>query len=208
MNEKEKVRQRIIEKAKQDFAKYGFSGVKTDALASDLGMSKRTLYSFFSSKKELLSEVINSAAGEMKQKMSAVVKQLDKPDSDFIETLKEIWDIISSHSQTFTKEFFEDLKKYAPEQWKKIEDLRIKQLKSNFTKIHNIGVKKGYVKPDIDKEIFYLLYHFSINNILSPEIVSETPLTTKRVFENIIDVLLTGSLTEKGRSEYLKKNIV
>ena len=200
---KDIIKNRILDKAKYEFAKHGYSKVKTESLAVDSGISKRTLYENFPSKEILLSEIIDSELKHVKEHLESVVKKINEPDADFVRVLKALWNIMSISSSTFTKEFFEDLKKYAPAQWAKIESFRVEQIKSNFTKLHSFGVKKGYIKSNIDKDVFYLIFHYSFNNILIPEIVCELHVSTKEAMENIIDVLLTGSLTDKGRSEYI-----
>jgi AcrR family transcriptional regulator len=50
------LRERIIEKAMQDFAMHGIRAVKMDDLATELGISKRTLYEIFKDKETLLFE--------------------------------------------------------------------------------------------------------------------------------------------------------
>ena len=50
------LRERIIEKAMQDFSMHGIRAVKMDDLANELGISKRTLYEIFKDKETLLFE--------------------------------------------------------------------------------------------------------------------------------------------------------
>ena len=47
-------RERIIEHAMEMFATQGIKSVRMDDIASQLGMSKRTLYELFGDKEELL----------------------------------------------------------------------------------------------------------------------------------------------------------
>ena len=52
------VRDRIVATAERIFLRSGFSRVLMDDLARELGMSKKTLYSHFASKEELLRAVL------------------------------------------------------------------------------------------------------------------------------------------------------
>ncbi|MFH1049991.1 MAG: TetR/AcrR family transcriptional regulator [bacterium] len=198
------IKNRIVAEAKSAFAKNGYSKVNTQFLANELGISKRTLYEHFPSKERLLEEIIDRDLKEIKLHLDNIVKEIKKTDSDFLYNLNRLWNIMSKTSYTFSKEFFEDLRKYAPGQWKKIESFRAKQIKSNFTKLHSIGVKRGIIKSNINKDVFYLIYYYSLHFILVPEVLSELPVTNQDALKNIIDVLLTGSLTEKGRTDYSK----
>jgi AcrR family transcriptional regulator len=197
------LRERILEKAKEKFSRYGYSQVKTDDLASELGISKRTLYEYFNSKESILGEVIDSEFKYIHDNISRIVSRAEDENVDFVQILKELWNAMSETSCTFTREFFDNLSKYAPIYYNNIEQFRIDEIKTNFTKLYSAGIKKGYIRQDIDKDVFYLIFHYSLNNILMPEVLSDLPLTTKQAVENIVEVLLTGSLTEKGRSEYI-----
>jgi len=198
------IKNRIVEKAKESFAKNGYSKVNTQFLANELGISKRTLYEHFPSKEKLLEEIVDRDLREIKKHVDQIIKDIKKSESDFLFNMDKLWNVMSKTSCTFTKEFFEDLRRYAPKQWKKIEIFRAKQIRSNFTKLHSIGVKRGIIKPNINKDIFYLIYYNSLHNILVPEVLSDLPISNQEALQNIIDVLLTGSLTEKGRKKYLE----
>ncbi len=215
------IKNRILNEARTAFTKNGYSKVNTQYLANKLGISKRTLYEYFSSKEYLLEEIVDRDLKEIKLNVNKIIMELRVPGSDFLLNLSKLWNLMSKTSCTFSKEFFEDIRKFAPDQWSKIEKFRAKQIKSNFTKLHSIGVKKGIIKANINKDIFvlldnrycfknkdifYLIYYNSLHNILVPEVLSELPLTNQEALNNIIDVLLSGSLTEKGRTDYLKIN--
>ena len=198
------IKNRIVAEAKSAFANTGYSKVNTQFLANAIGISKRTLYEYFPSKELLLEEIIDRDLKEIKLHVDDIIQEINKTDSDFLYNLNLLWNLMSKTSCAFKKEFFEDLRRFAPGQWKKIESFRAKQIKSNFTKLHSIGVKRGIIKPNINKDIFYLIYYNSLHNILVPEILSDLPVTNQEALKNIIDVLLTGSLTDKGRTEFLK----
>ena len=201
-NSKTEIKNRIVEEAKSAFAKNGYNKVNTQFLAQELGISKRTLYEHFPSKERLLEEIIDRDIEEIKKHIDKIVTEINKPDSDFLYNLNKLWNIMSRTSYTFTKEFFDDVRRFAPGQWKKIESFRAKQIKTNFTKLHAVGIKRGIIKSNINKDIFYLIYYNSLHNILVPEVLSDLPVSSQEALKNIIDVLLTGSLTDFGRSGY------
>jgi AcrR family transcriptional regulator len=203
--EKDILKNRIKELARTQFAKKGFSYVKTDDLAKDLGISKRTLYDHFPSKENLLSAVIDDELKAIDTQLNAIMKSELVKEGDFIGIMKKLLGLMSSQSCTFTKEFFDDIRRVAPSQWDRIEEFRMKGFKANFDLLHNLGVKNGYVKKNINKEIFFLIFSHALHNIMTPEVISKLPFTTLEVTESIIEVLLTGALTESGRERYLRK---
>ena len=56
----------IITAAKKLFTKYGFKKVSMDEIASEAGVTKKTVYTYFSSKEELLKYCIKEELNNMK----------------------------------------------------------------------------------------------------------------------------------------------
>ena len=66
-------RDRIAATAERIFFAAGFSRVLMDDLARELGMSKKTLYSHFSSKEDLLRAVLARRTREVERGLEAIV---------------------------------------------------------------------------------------------------------------------------------------
>lgn len=102
------IKDRIIEGAAQLFKTYGIKSVTMDSIASQLGISKRTIYEVFSDKDELLEgtlrwmaerqrELINKVLGESENSIVAIFKLLE---------------INMNHFQDMSPAFQADMKKY------------------------------------------------------------------------------------------------
>ena len=72
--------------SKEHFLRLGFSKVTMREIATDLGMSKKTLYEYFQSKEELLSEVINRLQNEVREKIDATIENVE---IDFLEKIEK-----------------------------------------------------------------------------------------------------------------------
>ena len=53
------MKDKIISKAKEMFLKLGFKSITMDDIACEMCISKKTIYKYFSSKEELVSECVN-----------------------------------------------------------------------------------------------------------------------------------------------------
>ncbi|MBF4985337.1 helix-turn-helix transcriptional regulator, partial [Nonlabens mediterrranea] len=51
------IKSEILEKSMEMFLDLGFKSVTMDDISSEMGMSKKTLYSYFKNKEELITEV-------------------------------------------------------------------------------------------------------------------------------------------------------
>jgi AcrR family transcriptional regulator len=199
-------KQRIAALAKDKFSRQGYSGVKTSDLAEELGISKRTLYQHFSSKRELFDYVVDCEFDHVKSEMQAMRTRLEDYESlDFIGELSRLWKRMTESSTTFTKEFHSDLKKNLPETYERIHQFRREQIQNNFKKIHEIGVKKGYIKGHINQHILYQMHKICIEELLNPENMEKLPCTVREVMSSIFEVLLFGALTRKGKLEFDEK---
>lgn len=75
----------IIEAARLLFHKYGFKKVSMDEIAREAGVTKRTIYSYFSSKEDLLKYFIQEEILNMKN----IVEEIDNKNLDFFETVSQ-----------------------------------------------------------------------------------------------------------------------
>lgn len=197
-------RNKILNVAREQFVKYGFNNVKTDVLAKEAGISKRTLYENFSSKEKLFEETIKLMLEELSMKINSIIEKMRERGSNIIDELKNLWALYSDTSNSFTKELFEDIKKVNPKILQMIEEFRSEQMHKNFDKVVSLGINKGIFRDDINYKIVFLIHYHSVQNILRPEVVYELPLSCNDVVAEIYDVLLKGLLTDKGRKAYKK----
>ncbi len=205
MPESEIVKARIIETARQAFAKYGYRRVRTSDIAQKAGISKRTLYKHFPSKEAIFQTVIIQSHLKLENDISKVLDRIvNDENSDFVKELANITKINIDSLSTFTKEFYEDIEKLSPDSWSMIAKFRENHMKTIFFKIYEIGENRGVFKPDVNYELIYLIKSSAFNAIMTPEILATLPLTTKQVVESIIKVLFTGILTDEGNKKFME----
>jgi len=127
-NKKQKVatgegaaRERIVSEARRHFMAHGFRGVTMDDLASELGMSKKTLYAHFASKGALLAAVIED-------KLRTAEADLDRIAAgypgDFLKALHELLECLRQHSEELQPPFLRDMAREAPELFQLVQTRR------------------------------------------------------------------------------------
>src|SRR5215831_14010429 len=77
---------RIVDGARRHFFAHGFRGVSMDDLAAELGMSKKTLYSRFDTKLQLLEAVIDEQFRRVSEECERILAAGGR---DFSATLQE-----------------------------------------------------------------------------------------------------------------------
>jgi len=109
MNSEQEIKDRILHTAYEKFQQYGFSKVTMEEIAADLGISKKTLYKYFSNKEHVLRELLDN----FKCDFELYVENLFKDDSiEFIEKLKNLSEAIILSIDKYTPYFvnIQDLK--------------------------------------------------------------------------------------------------
>lgn len=194
---------RILESAREQFANRGFSKVTTDEIASELGISKKTLYKHFPKKETLLQEVMEWTMYEIRQ---GAEKILNDDRLEFTEKLESIMTFIGGQvSRYLTKPFLRDIKRSAPELWARFEAFRKEQINSKFSNLITLGIKIGVFRKDVNQQLVVLVYLNAIQNIIHPETLSHLPFTASEAFESIIKIIFEGILTDHGRQNFAKK---
>ena len=197
----EKIKKRILDKIRDLFFKRGFSRVTMDELASELGISKKTLYNHFSGKAEMLELVVQDIKREL---TSGVDRILLQDELNFKEKLLAILAYIGKTLAHLEPAFLIDLKKSNPEISKEIEAYKREAAFSRFSVLLDEGIKKGFVKQDVNKSMAVLVYSSMIEMATNPEYIDNlpedlkqgVPFSTTDIFKGMVLVMLNGILNE------------
>ena len=142
-------RQKIIEEGAMMFRTYGIRAVTMDMLASQLGISKRTIYEVFSDKDELLKGVLKWMLERQRELMTKVFTESENT----IEAIFKILDLMMDHFQKMSPAFQMDMKRLHMDLKKNPGELDELPYFSNNSDILIRGIREGVFRDDIDVEI-------------------------------------------------------
>ena len=199
-NSSAQMKARILVIAREKFMQFGFSSVTTEEIASDLGISKKTLYAHFPSKEELLREAILGLLDEVELQLKGIL--LDS-EIDFSEKLSRALALVRDRFSRVSKPFAHDMARNAPHLWREFEAYRQKKIFRQFAKLFSFGVSKDLIRDDINYDLIVLIFDKLVESVMNPEVVSGIPYSTDEVFDHMMSVFLAGILTDKVRSEML-----
>ncbi len=143
-NGKAEQKDRILAYAIENFSRNGIRNVKMDDIASDLGISKRTLYQLFKDKENLLVECFKYSEKRSAKLYSELIKSTDNILELYTKWLKMRIDEIRS----VNPQFFSDLNKYSRVQ-KYFRDVSALKSKEGL-KFINMGIAQGLFRNDIN----------------------------------------------------------
>ena len=140
------VRERVLHCAEGLFLSQGFSLITMDALASELGMSKKTLYRYFPSKEALLAEVMDKRFARITSELEAVERD-DR--LNFIEKLRGMMGVMTERVAEVRQPFLTDIKRHAPGMFAKVEAFRGKLIPDLFGRLIENGRKDGMIRNGV-----------------------------------------------------------
>jgi len=195
-------RARILEAARDQFLRLGFSPVTTDDIASAAGVSKATLYRAFPGKEELFREVI---LGQLLEIETGIDSLISAGDRDFVSKLAAILSFMGLELSKLSGLVTVDMQRNAPAVWKEFEAFRRQRVFAKLKRILEEGRASGVFRSDIHQDFLILLYATIIQEVMNPATLVPFSLSFGEAFQIIITILLEGALTGKARSRYLSR---
>ncbi|MBK7500287.1 MAG: TetR/AcrR family transcriptional regulator [Ignavibacteriales bacterium] len=189
MEEKDK----IIEQIEDKLFKEGFYKTTMDEVASELGMSKKTIYKFFPSKDDLVMAIAKHFMNVMKSK---IVPALNT-DKNAIEKLAELINILATASDKISTKRMEEMKRHFPEIWNEIDRFRTKMMFENITKIINQGKDEGLF-IDYPTSIIMTILVVSVRSIVNPDFILNNSFSIIEGARFTFKIIIGGIVTEKG----------
>lgn len=188
------IRERIIQEASESFKTFGIKSVTMDALANQLGMSKRTIYEAFSDKEELLMAVLSRMAQEQKE---IVKKVLDESENSIFAIFKML-EFSRDNFQYLNPSFQADLKKYHHDLLiKSEENIEMPDYRNHYLVIER-GIEEGLFRKDLNTELINRgLYNLG-RSMMDNDQYPYEKFTRREVISNIFINYLRGISTLKG----------
>jgi AcrR family transcriptional regulator len=189
---------RIIEAATDRFMDAGLYKVTMDEIASDLRMSKKTVYKFFPSKEDLLKAIVHT----MLRRVESEVQSITSSEIPFEDKFISILTLVGKILRRLSRPFMTDLQRFAPGLWKEIETFRREKVFSKIQQIFRQAKKEGVFREDLDPDLFFLVLTTAMQGIMNPQVLSQQPFSAEEAFKGIFRILYEGALTEEARIRF------
>lgn len=195
MLEKEK----ILHYSREKFLSEGISKVTMDEIAREMRISKKTLYKYFPSKKELAHDAIFDMTNTLKKNFSKII---DGPFNS-ISKLHQISQVFFGIAKTFSDKWLDDIRINHYDLWLKIDDFRIKVIMENFAKVLEQGKAEGSF---VDRPTPIVLAAFigAVRGVINPEFLMNNSFSAQSAAQHTLDMLFSSLLTKQGRKVYKK----
>jgi len=188
-------KERILVKSHELFNRYGIRSVSMDDIAAQLGMSKKTLYQYFTDKDELVNAVFD---GALKSNQGLCIASREQRDNAIHEIFLS-FDMVRDMLMNMNPSLIFDLQKYHPSAFKKYQlfknEFLYKLIKSNLER----GIEEELYRPEIDVEVLSRYRLHSVMLSFNPEVFPEHKINFLQIEEELIEHFMYGLATVKGQ---------
>ena len=191
---------KILEKSVDMFLNFGFKSVTMDDIASEMAISKKTLYKFYTNKAAL----VDAATVSVQESIDRAVLFIKSKNYNAIEeefTVKAAFN--EMFKNTKNSPMFQ-LKKYYPETYEKLIERQIRIFRDcnldNLTK----GIAQGFYRSDIKKELIGSFYFTLIFGIFEKDTGLEIQDILKAEYQ-ILEYHIRAIATDRGVQELEKQ---
>jgi len=192
----------IVLVASRLFEQFGIRSVSIDNVCNELHISKKTFYTHFARKEDLVEAVLNYDDRNTHEKFKKLLQNKNAVESLII-IIKEIKKDIECKSQTM----FYDLEKYHPNVFERYMMKKNNEMRVGFELNLMQGISEGYYRDDLDVELVSLFHSLQIKH--SFQLMEQSPkkYPKKRVVEFFIDLMIHLIANEKGL-QFMKENSI
>lgn len=189
----------ILNEVGKLYLKHGVKSVTMDDVAHELSLSKKTIYRYFTDKKDLVSQVIDTFFLKNPHFRLTEAKGVNAIDRilNIRKHMVKVFQLIQNNLEY-------DLKKTYPCVHKKVIDFKRKKIyEDNFSATEQ-GKKEGLFRNELDSDFIAKLIVGRFLLIFNPDngIFTSSDLINIKLFDQAIDYHFHAICTEKGLKYY------
>lgn len=177
---------RIIQVAHELFHTRGYRSVTISDIADRLGMSKKTIYLYFSGKEEIAEAVVKRGMGRITQTVDLSDLQSANP----LQVLRDTLVQVKEEIVRFGPLFLEDVQKYLPDLWNQIETFRAEKIQF-IERLLRRAQEEGLVKG-VDPHLAMIIFLETVKTLVRPDTQSRHGYSMMEVLETLIAIFCSG----------------
>ncbi|XRE43583.1 Transcriptional regulator, AcrR family [Tenacibaculum discolor] len=195
------MRDKIINKAGEMFLTLGFKSTTMDDIAKELGMSKKTLYKYFSNKTALVDASTESVHNTISETIDTVKSQnYNAVEEEF--AVKAIFKEMFKNAKTSP---MYQLKKYYPETYTKLIEREVCMFRDCNVDNLKKGVEQGLYRANIKGELLVNFYFTLVFGVFESELYSNDMQEVMEIEYEILEYHIRAIATQKGVEELEKQ---
>lgn len=194
------IKERISGKAHELFMRFGFRSVSMDDIANHLGMSKKTLYQYFTDKDALVDAVLDREVCDTETDCKTMQLDADNAVHELLLTMDEIHEQFSNMNPMVLY----DLEKFHPKAWQKFlkhkNQFLYKIIKDNIER----GINEELYRPEINVDVMSRFRLESMMVMFNVDVFPPNKYNLGTVTQETMEHYLYGLANLKGHKLIIK----
>lgn len=186
---------RILDKALNLFFRYGIRGITMDEIATECGISKKTIYQFYENKDALVDAVVKTKIEE--SEMNCISSETASENA-----IHEIFlsiDVVQKMFEEMNPNVIFDLQKHHPKSYDRIQQHKSKFVYSVLKKNMERGISQGLYREDFDLDIIAKLRLETVFLPFRQDLFPVSQYSVGYVEQMLQEQFLYGMATLKGQ---------
>jgi AcrR family transcriptional regulator len=193
-------KERILLRAHELFNKYGIRSVSMDDLAAQLGMSKKTLYQYYTDKDELVNAVFVAMMEGNQTQCKLDRQRAENP----IHEVFLAFDMVQEMFANMNPSVLFEMQKYHPVTFRKFQEYKNGFLYQMIRTNIETGIKEELYRADIDVDVLARYRIHSIMLAFDPEAFPGNRTRLVHIEQQLLELFMYGMATAKGQKLILK----
>ena len=188
------MREKILKKAIDLFINFGFKSVTMDDIASEMHISKKTIYSHFNNKTKLVEAATFRVFETISNEINCICELQKNP----IEELYEIKKSVMLHLKNEKTSPHYQLCKYYPEINESLKKKQFELMQACVVNNFERGIEMGLYRTNLNEEFVSRIYFLGITGIKDENLFPTKVFTKTEIMDNFLEYHLRGIITKEG----------
>ncbi|HMH22794.1 MAG TPA: TetR/AcrR family transcriptional regulator [Puia sp.] len=189
------VKERILAKAAELFMKYGIRSITMDEIAAQLGISKKTIYQFFTDKDDMVAAVIDLEIGKNEADCIHFRDEAENAVHQVFLALESLEEMLKYTNPLMLY----DLEKHHPRSFIKLREYKYRFLYKVLLENLRAGIAEENYRSGIDLDITVKWRIESAFLIFNPDLFPHSKYKISEVNFELAMLFLHGVTTVKGK---------
>jgi AcrR family transcriptional regulator len=154
----------FLKKVYRLYHQYGIKSVTMDDVAREIGVSKKTLYTWVKDKQDLVQQTMLLEEEGCGEELHAFRKTLEKSPSP-LEELFLLYRMIEHYLAEFNPSLEYDLRKYYPKLFEEVVERRRGRITEGMRKNLTKGIADGYYRNDLKVELIIRMHLLNVESL-------------------------------------------
>ncbi|SDR75133.1 DNA-binding transcriptional regulator, AcrR family [Gillisia sp. Hel1_33_143] len=197
----------IIQTAADLFLNLGFKSVTMDDIANKLGISKKTIYSHFSTKTKL----VEASTFYIISTISCGIESINKQKMNPIVELFEIKKFAMNNLKDEKSSPQYQLKKYYPEVFASVQKTHLQIMEGSVTTNLERGIKDGLYRANLPIDFISKIYFVGMMGLKDDYHFPVDKYSSFELLESFLEYHLRAIVTDKGLetlNQFIKTEVV